>query len=99
MGVPSGIDPDRLRRLAADGMTQAEIARAFGVSPSTIIAQRKKHGVSIRGTVGGAPAYSARTVPHWVPASLLDEYREWMKLYGEEAAASHVRKLKAEMLR
>lgn len=95
MCAPSDIDPDRLRRLAADGLSQAEIARVFGVSSTVIMELRRKHGISIRGT--DRPA--ASIVPHWVPKSLHAEYVERMKLYGEEGAASHVRRLKAEMLR
>lgn len=36
-------------------------------------------------------------VPGWVPVSLHDEYCEMARASGEEAAASHCRRLKAEM--
>jgi hypothetical protein len=37
--------------------------------------------------------------PHWVPEDLQLEFFERVKLYGEEAAAQHIRKLKREMER
>lgn len=33
-------------------------------------------------------------VPDWVPNDLLEEFFEWGSLYGEFAAAAHIRKLK-----
>ena len=36
-------------------------------------------------------------VPRWVPADLVDEYLEYAAASGEEAAASHIRRLKREM--
>jgi hypothetical protein len=37
-------------------------------------------------------------VPKWVPDSLADEYREIASLFGEESAASQIRRLKREMI-
>lgn len=36
-------------------------------------------------------------VPRWVPRALVDDYLDHAALYGEEAAASHVRALKREI--
>ena len=38
-------------------------------------------------------------VPQWVPRDLWDEYLETAAELGEEFAASHMRRLKREMLR
>jgi hypothetical protein len=37
-------------------------------------------------------------VPHWVPQDLWSEFFEIAQSIGEEAAASHIRRLKREMV-
>jgi hypothetical protein len=37
-------------------------------------------------------------IPRWVPKELIDDFIDVAKERGEEAAASHVRKLKREMV-
>jgi hypothetical protein len=36
-------------------------------------------------------------LPKWVPPALVAEFFDCAEIYGEEAAASHIRKLKREM--
>lgn len=99
MSMQPTIDIERLRKLAQDGLTQSEIARALGVSNATVITHRARHGIEIRGTRKRSIREKDRVVPKWVPNDLRQDYIDQSKLYGEEAAASAIRKLKAEAAR
>lgn len=36
-------------------------------------------------------------IPSWVPRRLIAEYADCAELHGEQTAASHIRKIKAEL--
>ena len=68
------------RRRAED---PAERARLAEISRRGGEALKRKWGLS-------------SIVPHWVPSDLSDDYSDFAMLYGEECAASRVRRMKAE---
>lgn len=90
--------------LAEQGLTQAQTAKQVRCTAAYISMLAKRYGIEfkVRGKRGrprggGVPSpNNAVIVPKWVPADLAGEYLDHAKLYGEEAAASHVRRLKAE---
>lgn len=49
------MNPDTLRRMFASGLTQAQIARALGVSDTAVYLARKRHGIAYTGQQGPAP--------------------------------------------
>ena len=49
------VDPDRLRRLVAEGMSDAQVADAFGVSSRTVLRWRIAFGIASEWTPELAP--------------------------------------------
>lgn len=96
-GKPS-IDIAKLKELAKTDMRQTEVAAALGVSNPAVIRSCKVHGIVLAGKRPQAPRTS-RKIPGWVPAEFRHEYSARTRLYGEEAAASWARKMKAEAAR
>ncbi|MFT4275567.1 MAG: hypothetical protein QM576_04335 [Rhodopseudomonas sp.] len=57
----------------------------------------KKRTPEICARMAAAKTSRGVEVPKWVPADLIVDYAEAAKLYGEEQAASIVRRMKREM--
>lgn len=88
---------DLVRPLAEAGMTRPEIAARLGLSVNRVSAVAVEAGIFI------APIRAAQYkrdprgwIPKWVPYEFIEDYRRLTKLYGEEQAASIIRKWKAE---
>lgn len=89
-----------IRDLASRGLGMSEIAREMGLNPSTIWGACKRHSIACLKMKGGPkPRPISDLVPTWVPECLRSEYLEIARDCGEEAAASRIRKLKAEAAR
>lgn len=82
---------DEIARLYEEGVPGGEIAARFGVSRSL---------VSVIASDAGLRRHAPQVeIPRWVPSALVDDFRAIARRDGEEVAASHVRRLKAEMAR
>ena len=80
---------ERMKALNADPefkARHAERMKALNADPEF----KARHRAAIRRHFDGCE------VPSWVPADLRDDYIDVARLSGEEAAASHVRRLKRE---
>ena len=89
------------------------IASLCGVSHAAVLRRAEEAGITlldretayrfamqdVPNSAGAIAAVKRRRIPipKWVPQFLHEEYREFAVIYGEEGAASHVRRLKAEM--
>lgn len=94
-----------IRAAAAQGMHGNLIARTLRLAPNTVktILAREKISV-VTGRPGrkvGASGCHRKgvAVPGWVPSGLIPDYIAAARMYGEEKAASIVRRLKAEATR
>lgn len=107
------IDIEEIRKLAAQGLYRAEIARRLGITRATVGRRADRAGLVIaceperdryaRLCALAETGRAARArkmsinVPKWVPPIWRDEYREMGAQYGEELAASKIRQWKREM--
>lgn len=114
-------DLEAARRMYRAGATLDAIARAQGVSRTTVFArltaageprrsqseatalawadQQRRAAASIRerARMAAQPDLMEPVeVPRWVPGGLVDDFIDHARLWGEEAAASHCRRLKRE---
>jgi uncharacterized protein (DUF433 family) len=88
---------DLVRPLAEAGMTRPEIAARLGLSISRVSTVAEEAGIAIAPIRGAQYKRDPRGwIPKWVPREFVDDYRRLTKLYGEEQAASVIRKWKAE---
>lgn len=88
---------DRIRPLAEAGLTRPQIAERLGLSVNRVSSAALDAGIVI------APIHPSRKrrgscswIPNWVPPTFRGDYSRLAKLYGEEGAASTIRKWKAE---
>lgn len=89
-------DHEEIIRLRAGGMTYRAISKATGVpfgTVSRILCRSAERGDRVKSYAIPVP------IPKWVPASLYEDFLDVARDQGEEAAASHVRRLKAEAAR
>lgn len=86
------------RSLRAQGMTIMEIVAQTGFGRHQVARYCK--GLTIRGRVDLSGKFHGRTIPQWVhDAGLVEDFRDVKREFGEFAAASHCRRLKAEAMR
>lgn len=97
---------DAIRAAAAQGMHCAMIARALHLHLRSVQRIVAREGIDVvRGRPGPQNGSKRRqtssgiSVPGWVPRGLASDYIASAKLYGEEKAASIVRRLKAEAVK
>ncbi|MFG1260064.1 hypothetical protein V5F79_22310 [Xanthobacter flavus] len=93
-----------VRELASLGLTQAQTARQVQRTAAYISMIAKREGIDFKAGKPGPKCLDDQDaievpIPHWVPGALREEYADHARLYGEEAAASHVRRMKAEAAR
>jgi len=89
----------RVRELASEGKGKSEIGRILGLNKSTVWSICHRRGIKTLRAKPGPASGSSVSIPGWVPAEFRDDYREIARDEGEEAAASAIRKLKAEAAR
>ena len=84
---------ERMKALNADPEFKAKISKLSAARMKALNADpefKARHRAAIRRHFDGCD------VPSWVPDDLRDDYIDVARLSGEEAAASHVRRLKRE---
>lgn len=97
---------DAIRSAAAQGLYVGLIASTLRLPPSTVRRILKREGIDVATGRSGPKKGSKRrmstvgvAVPGWVPRGLIPDFIANAKMYGEEKAASIVRRLKAEAAR
>ncbi|MFG1371517.1 hypothetical protein V5F32_05010 [Xanthobacter oligotrophicus] len=77
-------------------MTRSEAGKRRAEDPGerSRLAELSRRGGEALKRKWGLPSI----VPHWVPSDLSDDYADFAVLYGEECAASRIRRMKAEAL-
>jgi IS30 family transposase len=87
MSNPPPVDIETIRQLAADGLTQAEIARELGVTRSCVSRQCTRHDIETRFNRQAAGRKSKRRVyqAHHDAGGTAEEFAEKHKITVESA--------------
>lgn len=94
-----------VRAAAAQGMYCSMIARSLDMPNTTVRAILKREGIATAPAGVGRPRSTVHRdgdfsvpVPGWVPPALAPDFIASARMYGEEKAASIVRRLKADAM-